>query len=180
MLTKDIRKLAEAGTEVAVVPRAVIQQHSGIRAHGAMRARIAEVYDEPKQAGRYRDEKVIARVIVTEDDRSSGASVGTEYEVAARRIIGTWTEREETLAADRAFNEEYRTQLAQAIAESQAKADSLNERQRAAGLLVKPPYGTEPVVYMEFYVNQSGGLQTRRNINDAALIERLLHALGGS
>jgi hypothetical protein len=173
MQIKDIRKLPR-GTIVAAVPALSLRRDAGITHHGADRCEIVEIYDPPKDMGRHgygggAKEKAHVRV--------RDIATGKEYDIAARRVLGTWTDREAAEVAARDARELRQRQIAEAGAASQIRADHLNEGQRAKGLVCNTRFrGVQP--WVTFYVDSEGKLKSTVNVANRILVEKLLDALG--
>jgi hypothetical protein len=160
MKTKDIKEIP-IGTEIAAIPVHSIQQGSGILQHGIEKAKLLEVYPEARRAehGRWGQEKVIARIQVED---------GTTYEVAPRRIFGTWTQLEEAERLSAIAQKRHRAEQAERLRKATARAEALNGAQIAAGLVDE---AGEPLV--TYRVDEMRGtVREAYNAKVATLIER--------
>lgn len=163
MKTTEIRKLHAASEPVAVVARQRMQQSGGILQYGVQKGRIVEVFPEPQYRG-YHTEKPIARVEVE--------SNGKTYEVSARRIVGSWAEREAAEEAARVQHEKRTNDVATKTKVHTAQADRLNQGQIDAGLV-----DAYQRPFIRFDVDEhTGALTSQRNANSVQLAEALIAA----
>jgi hypothetical protein len=164
MRTADLK----VGEHYAVVTRFPVRPREGILQHDAKRATLVEVYSPAKSGRRYNEEKLNARV--RDED-------GDEYDVNARRILGTWADRLAAAERSREAQERNARELAERTTINGTLAESLNRRQIEAGLVTDTG---EPMV--RFSVNYRGGLDSIQRASLRELIERVTNktAAGGT
>jgi len=158
MKTKDLR----VGEVYAVVPYATIPQHATVTFYGAKRARLVEAYAEPK-AREWNKEKAVARVAL--DD-------GTERDLSARRILGTWAEREEGLELERQNSVRWARERAERMAVNGRVIEDLNARMVNAGLVLEDG---RPVV--TFTLDQRGNLVERLTLSRDNTLRSLIEKI---